>query len=171
MIIVRKKQKIHISYFNFFESCFLRCSYLKTNESIKMFWLLNTIFPNKLQFYYLVPFTYKILAFQTFCFGLIVQLLPFIIAGFLTNNSFHTFEACTNVGQKFSGWGWDDTLLITRTRLILLITVIFNSFDWLYLLLTADKTNSFPVSNILNHFYKFVSSSYLAKWFLHSSDK
>ena len=81
-----------MSYFNFFESCFLRCSYLKTNESIKMFWLLNTIFPNKLQFYYLVPLKYKILAFQTFCFGLIVQLLPFIIAGFPTNKLPHIWS-------------------------------------------------------------------------------
>ena len=38
-----------------------------------------------------------------------------------------------DVWLKCSGWWWADTSL--------LITVIFNTFDWLYLLLIAGKTN------------------------------
>ena len=69
--------------------------YLNTDKWIyNIVWLLNTIFTNKLQFC-LVLFTYKILAFRTFCFQLIVMLLPFDLIRFLTSNSFHTFEAST----------------------------------------------------------------------------
>ena len=69
--------------------------YLKTNKLIyNNVWLLNTIFTNKLQFC-LVLFTYKLFAFRTFCFQLIVHLLPFSLVRFLTNNSFHTFQAST----------------------------------------------------------------------------
>ena len=67
-------------------------------------YLLNAIFTNKMQFS-LVLFKYKLLAFWTFCFQLIVQLIHLSLVRFLTNNSFHTFEASTRyVGLKFSGW-------------------------------------------------------------------
>ena len=66
-----------------------------------------------------------------------------------------------DVGLKLSGWERVDTSLIPRTCLFLLITVIFNPFDWLHLVLIAGKTNSLPL----------VWYHYLAKWFLRSSDK
>ena len=72
-----------------------------------------------------VLFTEKLLAFRICCFQLIVQLFPFSLVRFLTNNSFHTFEASTR-------W-WIEILRLgvglSRTRLILLITAIFNPFD------------------------------------------
>ena len=105
MIIVRKK--IHISYFHFLKSWFLR--YVpQTNKWIyNNVWFLNTIFTNKLQFC-LVLFIYKLLAFWTFCFQLIVQFLPFSLVRYLTNNSFHTFEASNRCWVEIFrfGVGW-----------------------------------------------------------------
>ena len=96
-------------------------------------------------------FTYKLLAFPTFCFQLIVQLLLFSFVRFLTNNSFHIFEASTKC--------WVEILKLGTGRcwyLILLIKVIFNRFDWLYILLNAGKTNSFPRLQVISKFLNLI---------------
>ena len=87
-------------------------------------------------------------------FQLIVQFHPFILVRFLTSNSFYAFEAFTRL---------TDTLLIPRTRLILqLLTVIFNPFDWLYLLLIAAKTKSSPLLKVISTCVALISMlSYL----------
>ena len=94
MIRVRKKQKIRsVIYISL--SLVFYLMYLNTNKWIYNNVLLrNRISTNKLQFY-LELFTYKILAFWTFCFQFITQFLPFSLVRFLTNNTFHVFEAST----------------------------------------------------------------------------
>ena len=151
MIIVRKK--IHISYFHFLKSWFLR--YVpQTNKWIyNNVWFLNTIFTNKLQFC-LVLFIYKLLAFWTFCFQLIVQFLPFSLVRYLTNNSFHTFEASNRCWVEIFRFGVGWYFVDSKNTPYLLITAIFNPFHWLYLLLIACKTNSFSRLKIIS---KFVS--------------
>ena len=60
---------LQILFFTFF-------MYLNSNKWIyNNVCLLNTIFTNELQFF-LAFFTYKILTFWTFCFQIIIQLLP-----------------------------------------------------------------------------------------------
>ena len=74
MMMVRKNQKF-TSVISFLHILFFYITYLNSNKWIyNNVWLLNAIFTNESQFC-LVLFTYKLLAFWTFCFQLIVQLL------------------------------------------------------------------------------------------------
>ena len=130
-------------------------------------WLLNTIFLNKLQFC-LVLFRYKLLLFRACCFQLIVQILPFSLVRFLTNNNFHTFEASTRcwvastiyrylVDSKnilyFIGYGYIQSILI----------------DYIFLLLLAKPI---PFQGCYKLFQNLlVWYRYLEKWFLHLSDQ
>ena len=91
----------------------------------------------------------KIFGTLTVRFQLIVQFLPFSLVRFLTSNSFYAFEASTRL---------TDTLLIPRTRLILqLLTVIFNPFDSLYLLLIVAKTSSSPMLKVVSKCVALIS--------------
>ena len=89
---------------------------------------------------------------------------------FLPTISSINLKHLPDVGLNFSGWERANILSIQKMRLILLITVIFNPFDYLYLRFMADKTSFFPRLQVIS---KFVSLTvcYLAKWLLHSSDK
>ena len=85
-------------------------------------------------------FTYKLLTFPTFCFQLVVQLLPFSFVRFLTNNSFHVFEG---------SWARVD---------------IDTLFYWLKLssvnlIVIAGKTNSFPRLQVISKFLGFIPLS------------
>ena len=85
-------------------------------------------------------FTYKLLKFPTFCFQLIVQLLPFSFVRFLTNNSFHIFEASwarVNIDTLFY---W---LKLSSVNLIVI----------------AGKTNSFPRLQVISKFLGFIPLS------------
>ena len=94
MMMVRKNQKFTSVIF-VSSHLFFYITYLNSNKWIyNNVWLLNTIFTNEFQFC-LVLFIYKLLEFWTFCFQLIVQLLPFNLVRFFTNNNFHIFEAST----------------------------------------------------------------------------
>ena len=102
------EEKRIISVIFIFSNLVFYVIYLNTNKLIyNNVWLLNTIFTNKLQFC-LVLLAYKLLAFRTFCFQLIVQFLPFRLLSFLTNYSFNTFEASTRCWVEILrlGAGW-----------------------------------------------------------------
>ena len=86
-------------------------------------------------------------------FQFIDQLLPFSLVRFLTNKGFHIF------GLKFSSWAQGDASLIPRTRVIMLITIIFNPFDWLYLLLITGKTHSSPGLYVISKFVSLIPLS------------
>ena len=70
---------------------------------------------------------------------LVVQVLSLCLQTIISTHLKHL----SNVGLKFSGWGQVNTSLIPGTCLTLLIIVILNPFDWLFLLLIAGKTNPF----------------------------
>ena len=123
MILVWKKELYQL--FSFLQILFFYVIYLNTNKLIyNNVWLLNTIFTNKLQFY-LVLFTYKLFAFRTFSFKLIVHLLPFSLVRFLTNNSFHTFQESTRC--------WDEILTLGKGRCLVDSKNIPYFIDYSYL--------------------------------------
>ena len=140
MILVRKKiiTVIFIS-----SNLVFYVMYLITNKLIyNNVWLLNVIFTNKLQSC-MVLFTYKLFPFRTFCFQLIVLLLPFSLVRFLTNNSFHTFQASTRC--------WVEILRLTEDRCLVDSKNMPYFIDYTYLqsiwlaisFFIPGKTNSF----------------------------
>ena len=142
MIILRKKSKIHISYFH---SSNLVCYVMNlntNNESLTLFGYSiqsSQINCNSVWCFLHINFWH----FEHFVFNLLFSFSLSITQDFLPTIASTHLKRLPNVELKFSVWEWADTLLIPMTRLIFLITVIFNSFDWLYLLLIVGKTNSF----------------------------
>ena len=61
-----------------------------------------------------------------------------------------------HVGFKFLGWGWAYSSLVPRTCFIILITLIFNLFDDLYLFIIVAKTKYFPRLQVISKFVSLI---------------
>ena len=87
-----------------------------------------------------------------------VQLLPFSLARFLPTTASTHLKHLPEVVLKFSGFGRANTLLISRTRLILFIKIIFNPFDLLYVLVFAfeRKVPRIKASVFKGHLLDFI---------------
>ena len=87
-----------------------------------------------------------------------VQLLPFSLARFLLTTASTHLKHLPEVVLKFSGFGRANTLLISRTRLILFIKIIFNPFDLLYVLVFAfeRKVPRIKASVFKGHLLDFI---------------
>ena len=128
MIIMRKKQKLHICYFHFFKFFFMLCTSILINESITMFGYSiqsSQINCNSVWWFLDINFWH----FEHFVFNLLLRFSLSGLEDFLQTIASTYLKHLSDVGLKFSGWGRAGTSLIPRTHLILLITVIFNQFD------------------------------------------
>ena len=87
-----------------------------------------------------------------------VQLLPFSLARFLPTTASTHLKHLPEVVLKFSGFGRANTLLISRTRLILFIKIIFSPFDLLYVLVFAfeRKVPRIKASVFKGHLLDFI---------------
>ena len=125
--------------------------YLSTNKWIyNNVWLLNAIFTNKLQFC-LVLFTYKLLAFWTFCFQFIFQLLPFSIVRFLMSNSFlHIWSIYQMLGwsSKVGGRFW---YLLDSKNMPYFVDYSYLQSIWLVISSSYWGQNQF-LSKVISHF-------------------
>ena len=106
--------------------------YLNTNKWIySNVWLLNAISTQCSSVWSFLHTNF--LHFEHFVFNLWFSFSLSALQDLLPTTASTHLKHLPDVVVKFSGFGRANTFLIPRTRLILLITIIFNTFDLLYL--------------------------------------
>ena len=155
-----QKQKIHICYFHFFFSYFQILFFkiltlILINESITM--LGYSIQSSEINCSSISSFLHtNVWHFEQFVFNFWFRFSLSALQDFLPKAASTHLSHLPDVVLKFSDFGQANTFLIPGTRLILLITIIFNPFDLLYLLL--ENGFCVRVTSTTNK-YKYIQGS------------